>query len=86
MEVESFKFREHLGRGGGALTFGLKVALLYSLLPNRTNIKTVKTRLVRFVIYNKNGQVEEDEMGGVCSTNGIEEEQIYVTDRKAREK
>jgi hypothetical protein len=30
----------------------------------------------RQVQYNKNNQVEEDEMGGSCSTNGGEEERV----------
>jgi hypothetical protein len=28
--------------------------------------------------YNQNGQVEEDEMGGVCGTNGGLEERVWV--------
>jgi hypothetical protein len=33
-----------------------------------------------------NNQVEEDEMGGPCSTNGREEERVQVIGKKARGK
>jgi hypothetical protein len=39
-----------------------------------------------FAKYNKNNQVEEDEMGGACSTNGGEEEGVQVIGGKARGK
>jgi hypothetical protein len=31
-------------------------------------------------------KVEEDEVGGICGTNGREEERVWVTGRKARGK
>jgi hypothetical protein len=36
--------------------------------------------------HNWNNQVEEDEMGGPYSTNGGEEERIYIIGGKARVK
>jgi hypothetical protein len=41
---------------------------------------------VLFSKYNQNNQVEEDEMGGPCSTYGGEEECVYVIGGKARGK
>jgi hypothetical protein len=35
---------------------------------------------------NKNDQVEEDNMGSACSTNGREEESIYDFGEKSRRK
>jgi hypothetical protein len=41
---------------------------------------------VLFTKNNYSDQVEEDEMGRACSTNGGEEERIYVISGKARRK
>jgi hypothetical protein len=52
---------------------------------NTVNIRKPET--VRILIsYIKNKQVEEDEMGGPCSTNGEEEERVRIIGRKARGK
>jgi hypothetical protein len=51
--------------------------------------KTAKRGALWFVLfakYDQNNQVEENEIGGACSTNGGEEEHIYVTGGKARGK
>jgi hypothetical protein len=40
----------------------------------------------KFAKYIYNNQVEEDEMGGSCRTNGREEERLWVIGGKAREK
>jgi hypothetical protein len=42
--------------------------------------------LDRVTKYNYNYKVEEDEVGGTCSTNGGEKEHVYVIGRKARGK
>jgi hypothetical protein len=34
----------------------------------------------------RNNEVEEDEMGGACSTNGKEEERVKIVGGKARGK
>jgi hypothetical protein len=36
----------------------------------------IYSSFVLFAKYNKNNQVEEDEKGGACSTNGGEEERV----------
>jgi hypothetical protein len=46
--------------------------------------------VVRFIfnpyLFSMNNQVEEDEMGGPCSTNGGEEERVYNIGGKVRGK
>jgi hypothetical protein len=41
---------------------------------------------LRFIYFLRDNQIEEDEMGGSCTTNGGEEEGVYVIGGKARGK
>jgi hypothetical protein len=42
--------------------------------------------LLKNLLYATASQVEEDEMGGPCSTNGGEEERLWIIGGKARGK
>jgi hypothetical protein len=54
----------------------IQVSLYMELSTTREATSCVATQELHSILWNYNNQVEEDEMGGPCSTNGGEEERL----------